>query len=258
MRRRLVAVLLLAAACAGRDSAPPAGDGSGEPSEPAVFASCGGVRFPDLPPDTSTFEPFASWNNVDLSKLDGEAPFFQEFVHQHAWFVADASSNTRQLFGEPNERTEGDSMNGDALLGDSLNAYAYLELRDGRWAPTGWGDCRIELEADGWGNARFILDGTVRPDPQSSTLSVLATEMACAGGQAPRGREVRAVVLDETDEAVSVVILVEPATGSQTCPSNPNFEFQVDVGSALGDRAILDASVYPPLEREWSPSGGSG
>ena len=144
-------------------------------------------------------------------------------------------------------------MHGDPLLGDSLYAYAHLELRDGRWAPSGWGDCRIELEAVGWGNARFILDPAARPDPQSSTLSVLATELACAGGQAPRGREVRAVVVDETDDAVSIVVLVEPPTGGQTCPSNPSFEFQVDLGSPLADRAVLDASVYPPLEREWSP-----
>jgi hypothetical protein len=219
MRGALLVLTLLAAACASGDPSPRAGGAGGEPSELAVFASCGEVMFPDLPPDTSTFEPFASWDDLDLSNLDGEAPFFQEFVDRYSWFVADQSSSTRLLFGEPNEPTEGASMNGEPLLGDSLYAYAYLELTDGRWAPRGWGDCRIELEADGWGNARFILDPTVRPDPQSSTLSVLATEMGCAGGQAPRGRDVRAVVLDETDEAVSVVILVEPPTGGQTCPA---------------------------------------
>jgi hypothetical protein len=118
------------------------------------------------------------------------------------------------------------------------------------------GQCRIELGADGWGNARFRLDPAVHPDSQSRTVSVLATEMACAGGQAPKGRQVRAVVLDETDEVVSIVILVECPTGGQTCPGNPSFEFQVDLGSPLGNRTILDASVYPPLEREWSPSEG--
>ena len=113
------------------------------------------------------------------------------------------------------------------------------------------GQCRIELEADGWGNARFILDPSVRPDPDSRTLSLLATEVNCAGGQLPVGRDVRAVVLDETETTVSIVILVEPLGG--TCPSNPPFEFQVDLGSPLGDRTILDASVYPPKERAWPP-----
>jgi hypothetical protein len=247
MRRGPVALLVLAAACAARDPAPRAGGASGGPSEPAIVASCGGVRFPDLPPDTSSFVPFESWSEVDLTNLGGEAPFFEEFVDPYTWFLADQSASERVLFGEPI----------DPRVGDPPYAYAALEMRDGQWAPRGWGQCRIELEADGWGNARFRLDPAVRPDPQSSTVSVLATEVACAGGQAPQGREVRAVVLDETDEVVSIVILVEPPRRSQTCPGNPSFEFQVDLGSPLGDRTILDASVYPPLERVWSPGEGS-
>jgi hypothetical protein len=247
MRRGLVALLLLAGACAGRDAAPRAGGASGEPSEPAVFASCGGVRFPDLPPDTSSFVPFASWSEVNLANLGGEAPFFEEFVNPYTWFLTHQSASERVLFGEPS----------GPGTGDPPYAYAALELRDGQWAPTGWGQCRIELEADGWGNARFGLDPALRPDPQSRTVPVLATEVACAGGQTPQGREVRSVVLDETDEMVSIVILVEPPTGGQTCPGNPSFEFQVNLGSPLGDRTILDASVYPALEREWSPGEGS-
>lgn len=252
MRRALLAMTVLAAACAGGGPSTRTGGAGGDPSEPAVFASCGGVRFPDLPPDTSAFEPFALWDDLDLSDLDGEAPFFEEFVQRYSWFVTDRSSSTRMLFGEPTEPIDGKSLHGDPLVGDSRYAYAYLELRDGRWAPRGWGDCRIELEADGWGNARFSLDPTVRPDPRSGTLSVLATEMACASGRPPQGREVRAVVLDETDEAVSIVILVEPPTGDQNCQGNPPFELQVDIGSPLGERTILDASVYPPLNRGWS------
>jgi hypothetical protein len=238
-----VAVLLLAAACAARDLAPRASGASGEPSEVAVFASCGAVRFPDLLPDTSSFVPFASWSEVDLAHLGGEASFFEEFVDPYTWFLADQTASERVLFGEPTEPG----------AGDPPYAYAALELRDEQWAPRGWGQCRIELAADGWGNARFRLDPAVRPDPQSRTVSVLATEMACAAGQAPQGREVRAVVLDETEEVVSIVILVEPPTGYQSCPGNPSFEVQVDLGSPLGDRTILDASVYPPLERERSP-----
>jgi hypothetical protein len=247
IRRGLLALLLLAAACAAPDPAPRTDGATAGTSEPAVFASCGGVRFPDLPPDTSTFVPFASWNEVDLADLGEEGPFFKEFVDPYTWFLTDRSASERVLFGEPREPG----------AGDPPYAYAALELRDGQWAPRGWGQCRIELAAEGWGNARFTIDPAVRPDPQSRTVSVLATEMACAGGQAPQGREVRAVVLDETDDVVSLAILVEPPTGGQNCPGNPSFDFQVDVGSLLADRTILDASVYPPLEREWSPTEGS-
>ena len=63
------------------------------------------------------------------------------------------------------------------------------------------------------------------------------------------GRDVRAVVLDETETTVSIVILVEPRGGD--CPSNPSFPFEIELPYPLGNRAILDASVYPPMERIW-------
>lgn len=202
-----------------------------------LVASCGGVRFTHLPPDTSTFTPFASFDELDLARLEGEAPFFEEFVGNYDWVVAEQAPDRRMLFGQPAQ---------DAAT-DPPYAYALLELRQGRWAPVGWGQCRIELDAEGWGNAGFVLDPAVRPDPDADRISVLAAERACAGGQAPVGREVRAVILDENDETVSIVILVEPPEGDQNCPGNPSFVFEVDLGSPLGDREVLDASTYPPV-----------
>ena len=67
-------------------------------------------------------------------------------------------------------------------------------------------------------------------------MSVLATEMACAGGRAPEERNVQALVLAETHETVSIVMLVESAKGGQTCPSNLSFEYHVELTSPLGDR----------------------
>jgi hypothetical protein len=68
---------------------------------------------------------------------------------------------------------------------------------------------------------------------------------------------VQALVLAETDEAVSIVMLVESAEGGQTCPGNPSFEYHVELTSPLGDRTVLDASVYPPLQRPWPPTESS-
>src|SRR5918999_6446958 len=239
----LVAVALLAAACARAGTPPGSGveDTGGQPVI-ELSASCGAVRFSDLPPQTSTYMPFSSWNEIDLGQLEGEAPFFTTFVARYSWFVTDEIATTRVLFGEPIGSAESGAP----------HAYADLELREGEWVPRGWGECRIKLIAEGWGNARFTLDPQVRPDPRSRTLSVLATETNCAGGLPPEGREVRGVVLEETEETVSVLILVEPLGGD--CPSNPSFEFDVELPSPLGDRRVLDASVYPPTERQWPPN----
>lgn len=250
MRREvlmLAAVVVFAAACA-RDSTPggetsPHDAGSvtgGGLADAGLVATCGAVRFSDLPPDTSALRAFRSWEEIDRSGLGGEGPFLDDFVEAYDWFVTEESGGSLVLFGEARGSVEQDVP----------YAYASLTSRDGSLVPAGWGQCGIELGADGWGPARFILDPSVRPDPDSHTLSVLATEVDCASGQPPVGRDVRAVVLDETQTTVSIVILVETRGGD--CPSNPRFPFEVDLPSPLGDRAILDASGHPP-ERVWPP-----
>jgi hypothetical protein len=80
--------------------------------------------------------------------------------------------------------------------------------------------------------------------------SVLATEHECANGQAPQGRKVRAVIHDQDERTVSIVILVEPLKSDATCPGNPAFPFQVELGAPLANREILDASLFPP-ESQW-------
>ena len=214
---------------------------SGAPSQELV-ASCGGVEFDDLRPDTSTFTPFTSWGEIDLANLGGEASFFD----QYSWFTAQETADSRMLFGEPKQPPHGDNP----------YASAALELRDGVWVLVGWGQCGIEFSAPGWGNAHFVLDRADPPDPGSDRITVLATEAACAGGKAPTDRRVRSVLVDENPGSVSVVILVEPTRGGATCQGNPSFEFEITLDRPLGDREILDASVHPakvrwPQPPEW-------
>lgn len=170
-----------------------------------------------------------------MDELGGEGPYFEEFVSSYDWYVADDGATTQVLFGEGRRSRQ-----------DPPNAYASLEQRDGTWAPVGWGQCRMEVQAEGWGNARFRLDPAVPPSPGDDRIAVLATEMTCTGGRPPEGREVRSVVVGETEETISVVILVEPPTGDQSCPGNPSFPYEIRLDAPLGDRAILDGSTYPP------------
>ena len=242
MRPLMLAIVLLAASCANE---PQTSDGGTQPSaDPgpqaaSLTASCGGAVFEQLPPDTSTFEPFGSFDELDLSRVGGEAPYLLEFASGYEWFVTQEGGDWRQLFGQP-------SRSGV----DPPYASMRIEMRDGRWAPVGWGQCRIELEADGWGNARFVVDPKTPSDPTADRISVLATENACADGQAPEDREVRSVILDQDERSVSIAILVEPTKGATTCQGNPAFPFEVKLGSPLGERKIVDASVFPP-EPQW-------
>jgi hypothetical protein len=237
-RMRRIAIALLVAVMTvscGRFNEDSRIGASGPPAEDlGLTAACGGARFPTLPPDPSVFPPFDGWDTVDLSGIGMERGFFDQFD----WFVAEETAATLQLFGQPRSGER---------RGEDLYASAGFTFEDGTWSPEGWGNCRIELSADGWGNARFVLDPSSSVDPNASTVPVLATEMNCASGEPPMGREVRAVVLEETPETISIVVLVEPVEGGADCQGNPPFPYDVEVGSPLGHRHVLDASVYPPV-----------
>lgn len=125
-------------------------------------------------------------------------------------------------------------------------ADARFELRDGHWAPTGWGGCSWQPVTDGYGIATWRPSGDI--DPAALTVTVLATERNCANGQAPTSREVTDLsIADGT--TVTIFVLVEPVQGDATCPSNPEFEYEITLDAPVGDRALLDGSTVPPEKR---------
>ena len=240
------AVALAFAACGdtspeAEDEDPGAGDAPG-----GLQASCGGVAFDSVPADPSRLEPVgAVWAEVDLTNIGMEADFWDLYD----WSIATQSDEELGLFGTPIKPT--------TVEGEPQYASARLDREGDRWTPHSWGQCRIELAAPGYGPARFVLDPDHEPDPDATTLAVQATEMSCAGGEAPAGRDVRSVVVAQDDTSVSIVVLVEPPTGNSTCPGNPSFPFEVDLGAPLGDRAVLDAGQQPAIPRPWPPTESS-
>jgi hypothetical protein len=246
--RRAAGVLagaMLAAGCAAPDGPPDDAGAPGDPEAPGeLVASCGSVRFDTVPADFSRFPPVEDIAaHVDLAALGMEASMFEEY----AWFIADESPSSVVLFGiPPRPPREGPP-------------YASAELRrDGdRWQPRSWGQCRIAVSAPGWGNAHFVLDPEREPDPDSPRVHVLAWENGCASGQAPDGREVRAVPLHADEHRVSVVILVEPVSGAAACPGNPAFPLEIVLDGPLGDRTVYDAATDPALARPWPPTPAS-
>lgn len=89
-------------------------------------------------------------------------------------------------------------------------------------------------------SASVTLDPANPPDPASSRLHLLVTEMACNSGQDAEGR-VRLVRLSEGEESVGVEIAVDPREGDAACPSNPT-PFVVELDAPLGDRGVYDAA----------------
>ena len=201
----MVALLALAA-CGDSSTSKVSGDEHPAATNTGqLAASCGGVEFDSVPADPSTFEPADGvWNEIDLTEIGMEAEFFDFYD----WSIASQTAQELTLFGQPIEPSEG---------GPQLGAASFERDAD-EWTPTSWGQCRIELTAPGFGPARFVLDPDHEPDPGDTTVAVLATEMACTGGEAPGGRDVRALVVAEDEASVSIVVLVEPPTGDNACP----------------------------------------
>lgn len=223
-----------------------AGPGGGATtSADDLVASCGQVEFDSIPADPLAFPPLGEVrDHVDLDAIRPEHEMFEV----HDWYVAAETGDTRVLFGVRHEPPPPTAP---------PYAYATVEREGERWVPDAWGQCRVTVEAPGWGNARFVLEPAAAPDPSATSVRVQAWEVGCASGEPPRDREVRPVVLDADDRSVSVVILVEPVTGGATCPSNPPFPVEITLDRPLADRSVYDAGVDPALVRPWPPTESS-
>ncbi len=258
----LIAGVLLTASCGAAprgDASPAAGEESpstpstsagqspiSQPTTkpfPALTARCSSIQFDSNTPDLSAFEPF----NEDIGELMGDDPEVREeyelsleWWESLNWSVVERSDTSLLLFGQSREAPSEVPSFGRA-------EFAFT---DGRWRPVGWGRCGIVIRPDGFGVAIFTLDPKNAPDPAESTLHILATERACASGQAPVDRQVLPVVV-ETEETVEITVLVEPVSGAVTCQGNPDFPLTVKLAQPLGGRVIRDTAYYPASDQPW-------
>lgn len=213
-------------------------------SSPELTAHCGAVELPVsgqpiLPDRPLTDDARAAIASVQ-EVAQGEAGFFDGY----RWTVAEESADSITIFGASLVALPPDAP---------PYAHASFSRADGEWRPEGWGQCRIEVTAEGYGNAHWIFDREAAPDPDSTTLAIEIMEQTCANGEAPVGREILPVVT-EAGDAVSITIFVEPIAGGATCPTNPWHPVFVELDAPLGDRVLFDSAAIPPLERSWPPS----
>jgi hypothetical protein len=137
-----------------------------------------------------------------------------------------------------------------APVPEAEGSWHYVTVgREGdAWDVDGWGGCALQPDVGrGFGIASFRVAPDVELDPAAAEIPVLVTERACNSGQDARGRIVVASI-EEDDERVTVTLAVRPRGGAQTCPSNPETPFVLELQEPLGGRALFDGSSVPPRD----------
>ena len=194
-----------------------------------VRAACGQITFSSFPPDLDEFPALDDDATQAIDELaNGETGIEAAgFDTDFRWSIASRSGDRLQLFGQGIGETDGNY------------AYARFKREDGRWRPSGWGGCRVEAEASGYGSARAAFDPDRPIDAESIEVPLLIRERECASGRAPVDRDIATTVL-ETDASVTVIVLVEEVRGDADCPGNPWHPITITLDRPLGDRTLFD------------------
>jgi hypothetical protein len=232
--RQVTRFLMIAMVCAA----------CGAASGPELSARCGEVELPVSGQPILPDRPLTNDARAALDSVEAVAPGEAGFFNGYRWTIAEESADSITLFGSSMIEPPPDAPR---------YAHASFSKADGEWRPEGWGQCRIEVAAEGYGSAHWILDRDAEPDPDSNTLEIEIMEQNCANGEAPLGRDILPVI-SETGNAVSITVFVEPVAGGASCPSNPWHQVVVGLDAPLGDRMLFDGAAIPPIERSWPPS----
>ncbi len=225
--------------------------GSAESAGPARSAASAGTEYrcwgEQVP--QSALESGPTADTLEAAEaLDGtEVPEIDPAEWTVLWDSAQKVVLIREL-DEPEDLGAGDVRTHELLAVEWVDAVN-LDPSPA-WVLSRLSTCALATEAGE--SASVTLDPATPPDPASSELHLLVTEMACNSGQVAEGR-VRVVELAQDEEAVGVEIAVDPREGGADCQSNPPTPFVVELDAPLGDRAVYDTSVLPPRELTMPP-----
>lgn len=101
----------------------------------------------------------------------------------------------------------------------------------------------IAIRGSGAEVARWRLDPSFTPAPESTNIPLLVSEAGCSSGRPVTGRTELSVRY--SDSAVTIDIRVRPLEGNQTCPAIES-PFAVQLREPLGQRALADANARTP------------
>ena len=126
--------------------------------------------------------------------------------------------------------------------------YAEVEAAGSTWQTGPFGQCDPMPRLEGLSPARWELAAGAELGPESRVVRVLVTELACASGRSPEGRIAPADVTYGED-SVTIIFGTRPLAGAQTCQAGPPAEVSVDLREPIGNRILLDGSVFPAQPR---------
>jgi hypothetical protein len=132
--------------------------------------------------------------------------------------------------------------------GNAPFVYASLEIHDGVWTLSGFGECRPSLVLEGRSLATWTLDpDSPAPNDRATSFAALVTERSCTGGRA-MGERLLPPTITYLPDTVGVVFSARPLAGGQDCPGNPSTRVVVELREPLGKRRLVDGAFFPPAD----------
>lgn len=232
----LLGLAALAAGCAGLADPDP---------DPGAEAPSGGYRCLGTPIPADALSDPRPASDLDTDGQEALRGLEVPPIDSAQWTVASSAPEQLVLIREldtPEDLGAGDVRTHERMVVEVVDAPNVPNAP--AWMMTALGTCALVVDLPGVGSATVTLDPGAPPDPDSPTVSLLVTEMACNSGEDATGR-VEVASLEEGTDVVEVVLVVHPRGGDQACPSNPPTPFTLTLEQPLGDRALVDASVVP-------------
>lgn len=199
---------------------------------PAVLES--GRPASDLSPAS-----LAALESMDLSAVPELA----------SWTVLE-ETNTRIALIRPTPGEAGTGIlpyetYGIELVPPGGGAVPFNDTNHPIWSMSEWSSCTVQAHLDGLRNVHLQLDPMNPPSPDAISVVVLVTEAGCTGGLDPSDR-VRVLEIRYTETSVEIVVGTVPPPGDVfTCIGNTPVPVTIELDEPIGDRYLVDATVYP-------------
>lgn len=137
--------------------------------------------------------------------------------------------------------------------GEFAFAHVTFEREGGGWKPAGWGDCTPRLVLEDKSVLRWAFDGSAYPpEPEATELTVLASDTQCSSGRDLEGLIEPTVTYSRSriEVLLTAPSLETGKNSAYTCPGTAPTEYTLELNESVGEREVVDPSVYPAVEPE--------
>jgi hypothetical protein len=186
------------------------------PFPPAVLEEPGDLENEDSELGRALREVMETVDGMSLKRAEG-------------WRVASESEARVDLVGE----TSGGTF-----------MSAAFERAGGTWKPVGWGDCQPRVALGNRSPATWKL--AEEPSPGDTELVLMVEEPACTGDR-ELTQDNTEFDLAYTEDTIAIVASAAPPRGGE-CVGRA-WRLKVVLDEPVGDRALVDAAIYPPAQR---------